>query len=435
MSNTKIEWAEKTWNPISGCTKISEACEHCYAERMSKRLAGRYGYPKDKPFSVTLHPDKLSEPLKWKKPSRIFVCSMGDLFHPDVSNELIDVVFAAMALCADHTFLLLTKRPERMQEYISNPNTPYSITRAMDEMRWREAAKNIPYRIESIPGFPDYLIDNCGAVFSKHGSSVCVWCGADNEGYAKRKYCSQKCKEKAQYQEKMGRPLPFDAKPQPMSPDIGEDGHMRIMLYRDGKSYRELVHRIVLTVFNRPPNDGEEGMHSDGNPTHNHIANLSWGSQSENWKDRLRHGRDVANGHIKGDYYGLNWPLPNIFCGVTAENQARADERIPILLQIPAAVRFVSIEPCLSDINLGPYLWDYYDQGSRRPLNKLHQIICGGETGPGARPMHPDWARSLRDQCQAAGTAFFLKSMHIDGKIVKMPELDGRKWGDFPDGK
>ena len=85
--STKIEWVTnldgtkgETWNPITGCTKISEGCQNCYAERMSKRLAGRCGYPKENPFAVTLHPDKLDQPLKWKKPRMIFVCSMGDLF-------------------------------------------------------------------------------------------------------------------------------------------------------------------------------------------------------------------------------------------------------------------------------------------------------------------------------------------------------------------
>ena len=81
---TKIEWATETWNPVTGCTPISEGCANCYAKRMSKRLAGRCGYPADDPFRVTLHPERLDEPLKWKKPRRVFVCSMGDLFHPDV---------------------------------------------------------------------------------------------------------------------------------------------------------------------------------------------------------------------------------------------------------------------------------------------------------------------------------------------------------------
>lgn len=79
MGNTKIEWTDKTWNPITGCTPISEGCQHCYARRMARRLAGRYGYPESPhEFDVALHPDRLNEPLYWKGPQRIFVCSMGD---------------------------------------------------------------------------------------------------------------------------------------------------------------------------------------------------------------------------------------------------------------------------------------------------------------------------------------------------------------------
>ena len=120
MSETRIEWADATWNPITGCSPISEGCANCYAERMSKRLAGRAGYPADNPFGVVLHSEKkLLEPLRWRKPRKIFVCSMGDLFHEDVPEEWIDQVFAVMALAPQHTFMVLTKRPERMQAYLS----------------------------------------------------------------------------------------------------------------------------------------------------------------------------------------------------------------------------------------------------------------------------------------------------------------------------
>ena len=270
MANSKIEWTDKTWNPVTGCTPISEGCKHCYAERMSKRLAGRCGYDKDEPFKVTFHPDKLDEPLRWRKPSRIFVCSMGDLFHEGVDDGLLCRVFDVMAVAEHHTFLILTKRPARMREFFAR---------------------------------------------CVHGNFQSLW------------------------------------------------------------------------------------------------------------------------------------------LGVTAENQQRADERIPILLQIPAAKRFVSIEPMLgpvdlTQIDIGGNVWinsltgdckSYHPYGGMWKINgsknKLDWVICGGETGPGARPMHPDWVRSLKDQCQQADVPFFLKSMHIDGKIVKLPELDGRRWGEFPNAK
>ncbi len=94
MAKTKIDWADKVWNPVTGCTKVSQGCTHCYAERMAKRLAGRCGYPEaPDQFKVTVHPEKLEEPLHWKKPARIFVDSMGDLFHKDVPDKFICQVF------------------------------------------------------------------------------------------------------------------------------------------------------------------------------------------------------------------------------------------------------------------------------------------------------------------------------------------------------
>ena len=120
MQTTKIEWAEAAWNPVTGCTPVSAGCANCYARRMAQRLRGRCGYPADEPFRVTLRPDRLDEPLHWHKPRRVFVCSMGDLFHPDVPDEFIDQVFAAMALCPQHTFLVLTKRPEGMRQVLAD---------------------------------------------------------------------------------------------------------------------------------------------------------------------------------------------------------------------------------------------------------------------------------------------------------------------------
>ncbi len=235
MSETKIEWATHTWNPVTGCSKVSSGCANCYAERMSKRLAGRCGYPLDNPFRVTLHPDKLKDPLKWKKPRRIFVNSMSDLFHDDVPDSFLDLVFASMAKASQHTFLVLTKRPERMSNYILK------------------------------------------AMFDEECNYDGLYAALDELGI----------------------------------PD--------------------------------------------------------------------------AN------------PMANVWLGVSVENQAAA-ERISILKQIPAAVRFVSFEPLLGEINLTPDLWKDIDWA-----------IVGGESGPGARPMHPDWVRSLRNQCQVAGTKFFFK--------------------------
>lgn len=270
MARTQIEWTEYSWNPITGCAPVSEGCEHCYAQRMAKRLAGRYGYPADEPFKVNLHLERTTEPLRWKKPRRVFVCSMGDLFHEDVPRwmrfEVMDIILQAK----QHTFLILTKRPANMKEFFE----------------W---------------------------YYSKAG-------------------------------------------------------------------------RTIETI-------------------------------------------------------------KNLWLGVTAENQARADERIPILLQIPAAVRFVSVEPMLGPVDLPEYLppvttKDFYvkmlpdgriDSGYRK---KLDWVICGGETGPGARPMHPDWVRSLRDQCQAAGVPLYFKSWgdwipsYEAGQRSEEKDQYGRTFGD-----
>ena len=119
---TKIEWTERTWNPVTGCTKVSPGCKNCYAERMAKRLAGRAGYPKDEPFRVTLHPDRLTEPFKWRKPCTVFVCSMSDLFHKDVPRPFVAKVRSVMDQCPRHTFQLLTKRPENIPREFWSPN-------------------------------------------------------------------------------------------------------------------------------------------------------------------------------------------------------------------------------------------------------------------------------------------------------------------------
>lgn len=257
---SRIEWTDATWNPITGCTPVSEGCEHCYAKRMANRFKGRFGYPDDDPFRVTFHEDRLYEPMSWKKPRRVFVCSMGDLFHEDVQLDWIEQIFERMREYDLHEYMLLTKRPSRVLEY----------------WKWRKE----------------------------------IWLG----------------------------------------------GHMT-----------------------------------------------------------------------------SRWPN-NVWLGVTAENQRTADERIPILLQTPAAVRFVSVEPMLGPVAIQTYLpatlprLDRAISGTRGA--DLDWVICGGESGPGARPMHPNWARSLRDQCATARVPFFFKQW---GGGNKSRKLEGFVHEAFPD--
>ena len=117
MSKTKIQWTERTWNPVTGCSKVSEGCRNCYAETMAKRLQGMGQQRYANAFSLTIHPDALDEPKQVKKPSMFFVCSMADLFHKDVPFEFVDKVMETIEACPRHTFQILTKRPERMVEY------------------------------------------------------------------------------------------------------------------------------------------------------------------------------------------------------------------------------------------------------------------------------------------------------------------------------
>jgi len=262
---TGIEWTEETWNPVTGCTKVSDGCRHCYAEKMAKRLAGRCGYPAGVPFKVTFHPDRLDQPGKWRKPKMVFVCSMGDLFHDDLTDDQILAVYDAMCDAPQHTYQLLTKRPERMRDAV------------------------------------------------------------------------------------------------------------------------EYIHK---------------------------------------WSE---------TGHSE--------ELSHIWHGVSAENQECFDERVPLLLQTPSAVRFVSAEPLLGPIDFGEAIPPFadccnYAGGCTRPENPFAEttdpksrpgidscrpgycvfgrigidgVIVGGESGPGARPMHPQWVRDIRDQCRAAGVPFFFK--------------------------
>jgi protein gp37 len=318
-AKTGIEWTDATWNPIRGCSRVSEGCRNCYAEAVARRFSGP-GMPYEGlailsrgraswTGKVAFVEEHLLDPLRWRKPRRIFVNSMSDLFHERVSDEWIDRIFAVMAMCAWHTFQILTKRPKRMLEYLSQ------VSDEKDTQRWQNAA--------------DDLVPNCAVV-----------------------------------------------------------------------------------------------------------------------EDRA-------------------WPLENVHLGVSVENQKAADERIPLLLKTPAAVRFISAEPLLGPVDLaelpsasgiGRHLDSLsnagVDPGALIPA-KLDWVICGGESGPRARPMHPDWARSLRDQCTAAGVPFFFKQwgewvpttdvkaaaarglalddcMSRVGRKAAGALLDGREWKEFP---
>lgn len=263
--HTKIEWTDATWNPVTGCTKVSQGCENCYAERdwaqLSKNPTTAYY---NRAFTdVQSHPDRLTQPLQWKRPRRVFVNTMSDLFHPDVPDDFIDRVFAVMALAKRHVFHVLTKRPARMRNYMLRLG---HSARTLDT-----AARALGYTFE------------------------------------------------------------FD-----------------------------------------------------------------------------------------GQYF-VPWPLPNIWLGVSVEDQTTAEERIPLLLETPAAVRWVSAEPLLGALDLRFHIYseptgNFRTHGGKRQMEirqpkggGLHWVVAGGEIGSKARPMRPQWLRGLRDQCATAGVAFLFR--------------------------
>ncbi len=237
-SATAIEWTNATWNPVTGCAKVGAGCDNCYAERLAERFRGVAGHPFERGFDLQLRPERLDQPLSWRRPRMIFVNSMGDLFHKGVPRAFVDDVFDVMERADRHVFQLLTKRSSRMRDYV-----------------------NARYRRRPAPAH--------------------VWTGVSIEDDTK-------------------------------------------------------------------------------------LA-------------RARHLRDTA-----------------------------------------ARVRFLSLEPLIGPIR-------------ELDLDGIHWAIVGGESGPGARPMHPDWARALRDLCLAADVPFFFKQW--GGRTPKAGGrlLDGREWSQWPE--
>lgn len=144
-AKSSIQWTDATWNPVTGCTKVSPGCDHCYAETFAERFRGVPGHPFEQGFDLTLRPERLSEPLRWRKPRRVFVNSMSDLFHRDVPDEFIERVFDVMHIASAHTFQVLTKRPERMRRFVERyydgrepwDNVWLGVSIESDEYAWR----------------------------------------------------------------------------------------------------------------------------------------------------------------------------------------------------------------------------------------------------------------------------------------------------------
>ncbi|MES5824852.1 phage Gp37/Gp68 family protein [Streptomyces sp. RG80] len=293
--NTTIEWTDSTWNPVTGCTKVSPGCDNCYAETFAERWRGTNGHHFENGFDITLRPERLRLPMTWRTPRRVFLDSMSDLFHTDIPDAYIAQAFAVMALTPQHTYQILTKRHGRMKALLSSP------------------------------------------------------------------------------------------------------------------SFWHLV-----------ADQGRE-----------HFTGCQ-----EDW---------LAVGAMLGGK-----PLPNMWLGVSVEDQKWADLRIPALLETPAAVRFLSCEPLLGPVDLkravipmgserGHGLTASYvhaDGCCQRRFHGIDWVIAGGESGPKARPMHPQWLRELRDQCRWADVSFFLKQWgehapedhgHDRGRLILL-DTQGRCW-------
>jgi protein gp37 len=153
--STTIEWTDANWNPVTGCTKVSAGCDHCYAEAFAERFRGVPGHPYEQGFDLRLWPDRLVIPLHWRKPRRIFVNSMSDLFHAGVPEVFIERVFATMAACPQHTFQVLTKRPRRMQAVVASPEFAAGVKRAV-------ADTHLPGRKPGVapPDWPGWPLPN-----------------------------------------------------------------------------------------------------------------------------------------------------------------------------------------------------------------------------------------------------------------------------------
>ncbi|MEW6583439.1 MAG: DUF5131 family protein [Actinomycetota bacterium] len=309
---TSIEWTDATWNPVTGCRKVSAGCKHCYAERVFPRAcSGRTvpcercdgeggwlldeGADEDRPApwkdcpdcggsgarlrrftDVLTHPERLDRPLRWRRPRRVFVNSMSDLFHEDVPADFIAEVWGVMACAPQHTFQVLTKRPTRARALLTDTN---------------------------------------GWVVTAHDAAV-------------------------QWVRELGLP--------------------------------------------------------DGGPPENYLCTPAQ--------------REALPA------------LPNVYLGVSVEDQATADERIPLLLDTPAALRFISYEPALGPVDFSDYLTcGSCGAGKRLPDHAacdwgaahaaLDWIIVGGESGPQARPFDLAWARQTIAQCRAAGIPCFVKQL------------------------
>lgn len=411
---TGIQWTDTTWNPTTGCDRVSDGCTNCYALTMAARLKGmgsakyqRDGDPRTSGpgFGLTVHPDTLDVPLHWRKPRKVFVNSMSDLFHKDVPDDFVARVFAVMAATPQHTYQCLTKRHGRMRALLNSQTFRHQVARALDAVRV-DQAHDPRERWAPIPGYDGYEASTHGRVRSNSGVLATG-----------------------------------------LNPATQRES---VTLWNHGAPKTLTVHRLVLMAHDGIHDEATEVCHRNGDKGDNRLANLRWGTRSDNQREKVRHGarggpqrltseqvdairaerRAGATQQVVADRHGvsrslvsmiehgrawaepeLQWPLPNVHLGVSVEDQQRADLRIPALLDSPAAVRFLSCEPLIGPVDLrGPGAIP--ELLSPFPKHRgVDWCIVGGESGSGARPMQEDWAAQLVTQCRCAGVPVFVKQM------------------------
>jgi protein gp37 len=157
--NSSIEWTDATWNPVTGCTQVTAGCDHCYAKVFAERFRGVPGHPYQQGFDLKLWPERLKLPLTWRKPRRIFVNSMSDLFHPNVPEEFIQEVFCTMILADQHIYQVLTKRPQRLARLATKLQWPahiwVGVSVESNEVCWRaDYLRKVPAAVRFISAEP-----------------------------------------------------------------------------------------------------------------------------------------------------------------------------------------------------------------------------------------------------------------------------------------
>jgi protein gp37 len=438
--NTEISWTDSTWTPIRArvkedaahvaqskgysslvhiaqkmaghigphCEHMSPACEFCYSDTNNSRClpSNGTGLPFDRRsrdlVDIFLDEKILLQPLKWRQPKRIFVCSQTDLFGEFVPDEMIDRVFAVMSLCPRHTFQCLSKRPERMSRYLNDKGRRSVIAgevrRIADRWGWQNLAHHEAPRSRS----------QDGRRLSFRGESKSV---REGEGRVPDSGWIPACNDYDWREEDHGSGA--QARVDLLSRNDSDWLDSKSQEWREG---RQPNRESRVGNHERTTNSCSAGIECKPKQTQGVAASedplngrrCCADSRNEaGWINGERNCsafQDEKKGHLRHlhtpnmEACGLMWPLPNLWCGTTCENQEWADKRIPYLLQTPAVVHFVSYEPALGPLSLNNSLG-----------RGLDWVIVGGESGVNARPSHPGWFQSVRDQCRFAGVPFFMK--------------------------